>query len=621
VGTGLERDSTAGAPRTRGIAVECAVVLVALIAAGYAYLLPASTRLLRGDARVMVGDDSDSVTNPWQYHLVLEVFRSHPQDLLFGAVYTNQIGAPEGYAAFIPWVERILVLLFAPFVGADLMPTAMVWALMVLSGGSFYLLGRVLGWPRAVALAAALAWAFCPFTRARATVHIALVGTYAAPLILAALHVLARPPGRMSPRRATIVAAAMILFSAFSAHYYVMVNAILAPLFALFYVWLLPRGTSRLRAAGRLVLATLPAVAFVAWSLLVPVPSYGARAMARVVAARSESAQYLQSYGAHPADYVTGDVKLGERDTIPARAALTRAARAQVADNRHERSNGIRWSVLACFAALGVALAWRRARRRLSADERVVGVFSLVLALSAFLLAMSPSGLRIYDVDLGPIQLVGKVFPRFRVPNRLGIIVHLAALLGSGVLVTRLLRGVLGGRDARALVASVALPLVVLVDYAPLEPMPLAPLRARRTSLEEGRGARGCGFGLAVPYTTWGFHDEDYYRLVSELRGTSCKILHASYLTREDEALRVALGKAQLDASDARLVAALARCAGASWLVFRLDTPDEQRHRVCDELGFVAAGGDSCRAPSAPLPRPRSLRECVDELHLALPPP
>ena len=108
------------------------------------------------------------MTNPWQYRLVLDVFKSRPQDLLFGAVYSDQINAPEGAASFIPFVERILVIAFAPFMSTDLMPTAMVWALMVLSGLSFYAFGRVLGWPRVVSITLALAWAFCPFMRARA---------------------------------------------------------------------------------------------------------------------------------------------------------------------------------------------------------------------------------------------------------------------------------------------------------------------------------------------------------------------------------------------------------------------------------------------------------------------
>jgi hypothetical protein len=103
----------------KAAAIEGAVVTPLLVLLGFFYLLPASTELLRGHASVMVGDGGDSVTNPWQYRLVLDVFRARPQDLLFGAIYTDQMNAPEGVASFIPWIERGFVLLFAPFMQPD----------------------------------------------------------------------------------------------------------------------------------------------------------------------------------------------------------------------------------------------------------------------------------------------------------------------------------------------------------------------------------------------------------------------------------------------------------------------------------------------------------------------
>lgn len=603
------------------LAIEGAIVTLLLVAIGFFYLRPASVELLRGNASIMIGDGGDSVTNPWQYRLVVDLFKTRPQDLLFGAVYGGQMNAPEGAAHFIPFIERILTLAYAPFMRTDLMPTAMVWGLMVLSGLCFYVYGRVLGWPRAVAFALAIAWAFCPFTRARALVHIALVGTYWAPLVLTALHVLARPPEHLSTRGSTLAAAGSLLFAVFAGHYFVVVAAIMSPVFLLYYVLLVPRGASRLGAARRLGVAVAPAALFVLWSLAMPVPSYGARALSKVVATRSETGEYLKNYGARPLDYVLGDMKLGERDLVPLRSKLTREARVEVPDNRHERSNGIRWSVLAAGAALGVCLLVRRWRRRLSPTERLLGVFAFVLGGVAFLLALSPQGLRVYDVDLGPVQLVAKVFPRFRVPNRVGVLVHLAALLGAGVFLARVVRKYFEAPGApgpsafsvRSVALSAVLPLVVMLDYAPLHDVVMAPVVPQRADLETGTKPGACGAGLTVPYVTWAFHDDDYYKAYTALRGTSCNILHAAYLTREDEALRIALGKPVYTDDDRLRAERLARCAGASWVLFRLDASEDLKRAFCTEMGWTFVASDACRAPaSAPLPQPRSLRECLE---------
>ena len=598
--------------------MEGAVVVALLTFVGFFYLRPASTELLRGNGAVMIGDNTDSVTNPWQYRLVLDVFKSRPQDLLFGAVYSDQINAPEGAASFIPFVERILVLAFAPFMSTDLMPTAMVWALMVLSGLSFYAFGRVLGWPRVVSITLALAWAFCPFMRARAVVHIGLVGTYWPPLILLALTLLARPPERWSQRRAGVVAGVMLLAAVGTAHYYVITAALLAPVFAGYYFLLLPRSASRIGALGNLTLAVVPSILFLAWNILMPVPSYGARALAPVATTRSETNFMLKVGGAHPTDYLAGDVKFGDRDLVPLRSNITRAIQAEVPNNRHERTNGIRWTMLAACAALAVTLIVPRFRRRFSRTERILGSFAFVLAAVAFLFALSPQGLRVYDVDLGPIQLANKIVPRFRVPNRIGVVVHCAVLLGAGVFLARNLRSVLARRSPLAIAVSVLLPLVVLLEYTPLHAMPLAPIRAPRTELET---PQGCGYGITVPYVTYGLADEDYYRMMAEVRGTSCKILHATYLTREDEIMRLSVGLPAYLHGDFVRAKDVARCAGASWVVFRFDVLEDRKQKFCADMGWSFVSKDACRAPaSEPARAPRSLRECVAELGLTVPP-
>lgn len=601
----------------KAAALEVTVVVLLLVLAGYVYLSPSSGELLRGNARVMVGNGTDSLTLSWQYRLVLDLFRTRPQDLLFGGVYTDQINAPEGAGNLIPFVERIFVVAFAPCMSTDLMPTAIVWGLMVFSGLCFHVFGRVLGWPRAVSFAMALAWAFCPSTRARAVVHNAMVGTYWAPLILLALYLLARPVARV-PARATLpLASLMLLFASFAAQYYVMIAAVAGPALLVYYAMLLPRGASRLGALLRLAMAALPAAVFVVWSLVMVTPSYGTRALQKVVAIRSETGQMLGNYGAHPVDFVLGDLTFGDRDWLPLRAKLTRAVMAEVPDNRHERTNGIRWSVLAAYAALGVALASRRLRRRLSPEERTLGTLAFVLGAWAFLFSLSPQGLRMYDAELGPVQLVAKLFPRYRVPNRMGVMVHAAALLGAGVLLARVSKKMLAQRSVGALMLGVAFPVVALIDYAPLHPLPVAAIPPPLVELEV---PGGCGAGMTVPFTTWAFHDEDYYDVIARVRGTSCKVLHTAYLTREDEIMRAAVS-IPTSKGDRVVAEQVARCAGASWFLFRLGTSEEQKRAFCDEMGWPFVSAEACRAPVTMAPaRTRSLRECIDELHLVLPP-
>jgi hypothetical protein len=599
----------------RRLLIEGGIVTLLLALAGFFYLRPASSELLRGNASVMVGDGTDSVTNPWQYRIVLDLFLSRPQDLIFGAVYSDQINAPEGALSFIPWIERVFVLLFAPFMSTDLMPTAMAWALMVFSGLCFHAYGRVLGWPRVIAFALSLAWAFSPFTRARATVHIGMVGTYWAPMLFMALTVLARPPRGWSTRRATMAASGMMLLAVTAGAYYVLNAAFMAPVFTLYYALLLPRSASRIGAAGRLALAVAPAVVFLVFGFMMRAPSYGTRALANVVTTRSETAHMLKGGGAHPTDYIAGDVKLGDRDLLPLRSKVTRATIADSPYNRHERTNGIRWSVLAACACLAVALGARRFRRRLSQTERRLGAFAFILAASAFLLALSPQGLRVYDVDLGPVQIAAKIFPPFRVPNRVGLLVQFAALLGAGVFLARVLRKPLGARSRGGLAAGAALPLLMILDYAPLHQMPLAAIPRPRKELEV---AGGCGSGMAVPYTAYGIFDEDYYRMMTEVRGTSCKILHTTYLTREDEILRYALSVPTHQRGERLTAERMARCAGASWVVFRLDASEELKRSFCADMGWSFVSPDSCRASSGtPLPPTRSLRECIEQLGIS----
>lgn len=575
-----------------------AFALVAIVLAGYLYLAPASGALLRGEHGVMIGNGTDSITNPWQYALVLETLRKEPSLLLYGGIWSDQVTAPDGVPAFIPNVERVLVLLFAPLLSPDRMPTAMGWALMVLAGAAMYALGRALGFARSVALTLGLAWAYNPFTRARATVHIALAGLYWAPAALLALLLLARPPKWLEERRILRVAlpAALLALAASTAHYFVIMGAALAPFFVGFYLLLLPKTGPRLRVLGRgllrLALAALPAILLTGFAVLVPVPP--SRRAPLPPSPPETTALFLRVFGAQSIDYVAGDVAFGTKDLIPPRSAITAEVRASVAGNWHERANGIRWSILALGALGLVVLVVPRLRRSLTPVERRVLAFALVLAGSSYLLAFSPEGIHAFGKDLGPVQLVNRVLPQYRVPNRIATMVHLALLLASGVVLTLLSRL----RPQIGLRLSAAMPAVALLDYAPLEPVPLDHVEPVHSILARYDAEGDCGGILPVPYVTWVTPNADYFRLTSQIRGMSCKVVHARYLAPADDALRIAFGGPSLD--DAALARAkkIALCAHARFLAFRLDLPEAARASLCSSLGWERVAPDLCRAPA-----------------------
>jgi len=597
----------------RRVVLELCVVAALFVIAGFIWLHPASVELLRGNRAVMIGDDSDSVTNVWQYRLVIDAFRHDPWRFLFGAIYTDQVAAPEGMAVFIPWSERLIVLALSLLVSDELLPTAVVWSYIVASGVAMHACGRLLGWPRLVAFALALAWAVCPHTRARAEVHIALVGVYFAPLAVIGVRLLAGSPRKLgwSARTDLGVATLVFLFAAAAAHYYAILLVAFSPLFLLLYALFLPRGAARTRAAGRLVVASLPAILLLVGTRVVSVPAADARRMAPAAAPaaalKAQNDLSLRVWGARAIDYAAGDVRFGERDLLPWRRPITREIREQLSENRHERTNGIRWIVLGASASLAVVMTSGRLRRRLRPEDRRLAGFAFVLGALAFVTSFAPQGIRHYDTDLGPVALVARVVPMFRVPNRVGVLVHFAALLAAGVafstLATRL------ARTRAALAPGAALLVVVVLEYLPLHPVLVAPVPPVRASLVPAAGE--CGGGILLPYATYDWEVQTYYGAMAELRGTSCKLIHAGYMTTEDGALLRSLSKRTFTDADLERSLAFARCTNASWALFGKGTPEGYKASFCDAMGWKSVSPDACRGDATAIGPPRTIRGCT----------
>ncbi len=563
-----------------------------------------------------IGDGTDMRVWPWQNRVILRTLREHPGRLFFGAIYTDLRNAPLGFAMWTTWIERILVPLFAPFTNDSTMGTALDLAWLVGNGAAMMWYGRVVRWPWLLSIGAALAFAVTPYTRARASVHGALVAVYFIPLIFGALELLARHdfarPRQGGPIDKRIAQAALAFFvSATSAHYYVIIAMVSTPLFAI-YFWQRAgtfAGGNRLRKLGALALASIPALALCAWTFLMPVAPKIAAALGRAYpeANRAVALGFLQASGAHPIDYLSGDVKFGLRDVIAKRVEVTQWVVSHLdGSNYHERANGIRWTILAiCMVAMLALLkhAFSRTSSRAVTASRQLCWLGLLIALYAFFFSLSPRGLTSYGEELGPSLFANRIFANFRVPNRFGPMVNFGAIVLAAEFIASLAASTSRALRAVGQVASAALTFGTVAEYRPLNPMLMAPMRPVRTELIREGG--NCGMGIILPFGTY-----DYWAL-EETRGTRCTLLYPADVSRSDRieasyGYQYRWGQPREDEQ----FAGFARCTGIDWILFRVEMPAPARKHVCDTLGWTMLTDLTCRAPQI-APQKRLADACL----------
>jgi hypothetical protein len=587
-------------------------VALVLILMGHFYLWPASSMMWTADRTHLMSNGGDATTLPFIYDLIQRAAHESPRNLMYGTIHNPRLGPPNGSGMWVPWIERWIVAALHGTLPLAATPTAFVWLLMVGAGLSFYAFARAEQWPRLLALSFALAYAFNPYTRARAVVHAALVGIYCLPLVFLALRLIKRDP---RPVR-LLLAASLFIFSLWTAHYYILMLVASAPLF----VWFQLRQDEPETPAARiprlasrsldLVLAVAPAAVFLAWNFLHPLAP-GAPPTQPAVPSHEVAQQYLRLYAASPIDYVSGDVALGPRDLNPLRQWIDDklfAARFG-GSNVWERANGIRWSILIPALALIAALCVPALRRRLRASVEPgtwhkLTYFSVCAALM-FWFSLSPSSLSIYQHDLGAAAWVHALFPEFRVPSRFGPFVHFAVLALVGTYVSAHWQRAFGAaapRWRRAL--PCLLPLLMVLDYPPLQPVAIDDMRTPRFDLVAA-GSGKCGVGIHFPYSLGAGTADEYemYPAYQQLRDTDCSNLqqplatefHARMLqTIGNPAFAAATGSPEnARALRARFVA-FARCAQLDWVIFRARVPEPWRQQLCAQLGWRRIAPDAC---------------------------
>jgi hypothetical protein len=558
-------------PRTNRWMSAGAVVLLAALTV--AYLYPAFTPVIEGQTDRVMSDGTDSATLPYNYGVLREILGERPSELFYGAVPARHLNAPAGFALWIPWSERALALFSSLFVPLEHVSTLYVALIMFLNGLCMFALGRRLGWPRALALGLAIGWAFCPFTRARAQVHAGFAGTYHVPLAL--LSVLWALHGR--PLRAAFG----FLAVAMAPHYLVITLAFISPLMVSAGWFLQPPHRAR-RALAHLAAASVPMILLLGWCYTKPIPQdlIAAGVAAQPPSGRTEGGgphSFLTRFAAHPVDYFTGDIALGDEDWNPLRAGLSHGVLSTLGNsNAHERANGIRWVVWA-LAAAGLFYLPRE-NRRAKAALFVFGAF-------AFWLSLAPPG---------PSYWLYSLVSQIRVPSRAGIYVHFAALLFAGLFV----------RHFRFL--ALALPLLMIADLPPfLQNMTISKLRPPLESLH----GEGCGAGMYYPYVAGNWGMIESYHFLQEMRGTRCDIVNRQWPDEGSEKMYRAMGLslAVLNSFNAQnpqtvgLLVKTAQCAPLSYIVFDPRTQTAAREAVCAQLGWRMSEARVCKRDPRPL--------------------
>jgi len=586
------------------------VALFSLLAVAYVY--PGGRAMLEGRTDIVMSDGTDASTLPYQYSLLRSTWRTTPTRLLYGAVPAATLSAPEGFALWIPWIERSVVVAVAPLFPVEQLSTVLVVVLMVLDGLAMYLLGRHLGWSRSLSIAIAIAWAFNATTRGRAKVHMSLVGIFHVPLVFLGLLLVAKGKGW----RSIAGAAACFAAAATVAHYYLITLTFLVP-WLLVYLLVSAGSSSRwLRVSVRLAAAAVPAVMLVGWSYLKPLPPDFIKPGTVVTPSTGDAQggqphQFMTLFAARPVDYITGDVGIGITDWNPIRSSLSLGVLLDMDGGfGHERANGIRWIVWA-LALAGVVAAFRHRASAVWPRNARHEFFALALfGAFAFWLSLSPN---VPFANAGPSYWLYSLVPQIRVPSRAGIYAQFAVLMLAGLFFHQFFELPSLDRDGERLQAGplakrfawiakpAVLPLLMVVELPPfLQPMPMTVIEPAYAALQR----EPCGPGLRFPYVSGGWQLGPYYTFLQRMRGSNCQTLNAASPTRRDAWFLGKIGQPPQTISaltpESELITrltSLADCVPMTWVVFDTRVPLAVRQQWCASRRWTLSPDGVCRAP------------------------
>ena len=604
------------APRLRSWTWPAALFCIGL-AMSYAYLSPLSRWMFSSEhSHFVIGNGDDDIrASIWVYEAMVRTLKMHPSWYFYGAIFTDLRATPDGSMLWVPWLDRFFVPVFVALLRETNVIVALNYVYFMTSFGAMVLYAREMKWPKALVLASAIAFAFTPYVRARSAVHPGFAAIYFIPLLFVGIERVCRESSASLSWRRWAWPAAAFLMVGTSAHYYLVITLVLSPLL-LIYAMVRARAlhVSRLIVVGRLALAAIPLVAFLGWNLLVPAPAQLVRGHKDYPATDKElNEKYLHTYSAVPVDYVTGELTLkGKDDMIARREALTAEVVAAITkSNAHEKTNGIRWALLAVAAvAMGsTALSALHLRRSRSNDGYNMAIVSVTFY--ALVLSMGPQWLVFDGVEYGPSKYVLALIPHLRVASRWGPIVNFGVICLAMSYLDRWGQNSRSSGAKRSWFRAAALwiaPLGIALEQWPRAPQKFAQVRPLVAGMN--RKDKSCGAGTFVPM--FGPYELEQYEMT---RGTSCSLVTPDTEVGHDD-LKNSFGvdNAKWQTTERKdHFARFVECTGLSWVAFRPDQVATTPSRaICERLGWTMVSESLCRRPQV-RPAGKSAFACVNQ--------
>lgn len=589
----------------RRLSMALGIILLA-----YLYLYPGLNPIFTGEKNIVMSDNTDPAGLPFQYEKMLRVWQEHPSRFFLGSIYSDSEDPTQGTAYWMSWSERGLLLFNSYFLPLEQISTGIVFCLLLVNALAMYLLCRYLKWDRWISYGLAIAWTFCAFMRARAKVHMSMIGTYHVPLIFLGLFLVIRG----KTWRSLVGAMACFLVAVTTIHYFIVTSAFLSPFF-LAFVGIQPEFRAAWKKVSlRLIGAAIPAILFLVFNLTFTIPSNVRMSAQNAIPETGKTAdgglhKFLFYYAAHPIDYLTGDLSLERKanDLNPLRFLINDYVLSNMTEsNPHERTNGIRWSILLISIGLVVALLLKKVPRT-NFETRNIFFFAIFAAF-AFWLSLPPDW---PFANIGPSGWLYRLVPQIRVTNRAGILTHFSLLMIVGYFFASSFQT----RWKKYLLIPAVFPTLMILDYPPLiQNMPMATIENVYSSLPPS--PQTCGVGIYLPYiSSW--TDVAFYHFRQRLRGTDCWTLNSmggapqQYLTDRFpptvDFVQAADRVPQIRDSLIQLV----NCVPLSWIVFDGSLSPIWAQAVCSELGWKLNPDRTCTAPAFKLWQDRFVERCL----------
>ncbi len=581
-------------------------MLVCLVCSGLIYLYPGSLAMIRGQTDQVLSDGTDITAMPYLYDQLIQTWRSKPELLFYGTLYLSDADGDRGVVMWFSWLEKMIAVFTSYFTPVEQISTVVSFVLIILNGLAMFWLGRYLRWPILLSGSLGFAWAFNAYVRARAKVHPSLSGIYHLPLIFLGLFLVLRGKSW----RSLIGAMACFLLASTAAHYYLVTMIFLSGFFLVFAIIQPEFWRQKLRTSVRLVVAVLPALCLLGysrWMALPPDAKIGPEQATHQewTGDGSKLSPFMEVYRAYAIDYLGGDISLGqEGDLNPARQwvndyILNNLERS----NSHERTNGIRWTILVVVVLIMIMLLSGRIFGELGLRRNLL--FFLLFAGFTFWMSLGPYA---PIPELSPSYWLYSLVPRVRVPARAGINVHFAFLMTVGFFLAK--SGVWKKRWIPWVFAA-----LVLIDYFPLQGMPMAPVHPAYAELHREHGR--CGPGLFFPFINPWTSAQEHYELLQRMRGSDCVILNQMSDSQKVQSLirRFPPNARFVSLLNAQPAVAidlerLARCMPLNWIVFHPQVPINWALDICRNLGWTLSG-EVCVSPTRNHPVLNSLEKCL----------